>query len=138
LGRALAVDLGTRRVGLALSDPLRLISSPLETVPFGSMGSLAGRIEALCHERDVGLVVIGLPVRDDGREGEGCDRARLLAERLTGRGIRCELWDESWSSRDAEKVLQALGKTREKGRRKIDAIAASLILTDYLESRARA
>jgi putative Holliday junction resolvase len=137
LGRTLAVDLGTRRVGLALSDPLRMIASPLGTVPFRSMTSLTDRLTELCRERDVELVVVGLPVKEDGSEGEGCVRARVLAEMVGERGIRSELWDESWSSRDAEALLRSMGKTRKSAVGRIDAIAASLILKDYLDSHAR-
>ncbi len=131
-GRLLAVDLGTRRVGLAMSDPLGMIASPFETIPFVSMRSLADRLAALCAEKGVVRVVVGFPVRDDGREGEGCERSRILVERLAARGLSCVLWDESWSSRQAEEILREAGKTRRTAREKVDAIAASLFLGDYM------
>jgi putative Holliday junction resolvase len=136
-GRFLAVDLGTRRVGLAMSDPAGMIASPFDTLPFVSLQTLADRIRSLCGEKDVDLVVVGFPVRDDGREGEGCERSRAFARMLHTRGIPCRLWDESWSSREAEKVLREAGKTRRKSKEKVDAIAASVFLRDFMDSTAR-
>jgi putative Holliday junction resolvase len=131
-GRVLGVDLGARRVGLALSDPLRMVSSPLATVPMTSESALARTLADLCREHQVGTVVLGLPLSADGSEGPGCARARRIAARLQSLDIPTELQDESWSSRDAEDVLRETGKTRRGAREKVDAIAASLILRDYL------
>jgi putative holliday junction resolvase len=131
-GRALGVDLGTRRVGLALTDPLRMISSPLATITMTSEGALTRAIEKLCREHQVTTVVLGLPLSADGSEGPGCARARRLAASLSTLGIATEFQDESWSSRDAEEILRETGKSRRGAREKIDAIAASLILRDYL------
>jgi putative Holliday junction resolvase len=132
VGRILAVDLGSTRVGLALTDPLGMIASPLDTVPFHSMSSLVDRVAALCKEKAVDRVVVGLPMREDGSEGAGCRNARYFSSVLESRGITCVLWDESWSSRDAESVVKAYGKTRKTAKEKVDAIAAALFLRDYL------
>ena len=132
MGRVLGVDLGARRVGLALSDPQRIISSPLETLAMKSESALLSRLIRLCQEKDVVMVVIGLPVSADGSEGPGCARARRIAEKLTAAGIPSELVDESWSSRDAEQIVREMGKTRRTAKEKVDSIAASLILRDYL------
>jgi putative Holliday junction resolvase len=134
VGRALAVDLGTRRVGLALSDPLRLIASPFKTIPFVSLTRLADSLSLLCRENAVDLVVVGLPVREDGTEGAGAERSRKLVEMLRGRGVRAVAWDESWSSRDAEEILRGAGETRRSAGGKVDAVAASLVLREFLDS----
>jgi putative Holliday junction resolvase len=134
MGRALAVDLGTSRVGLALSDPLRLVASPFRTVPLASLTKLADSLALLCREKGVDVVVVGLPVREDGTEGEGAARSRKLIEMLCGRGVRALAWDESWSSRDAEEILRNAGETRRSAGGKVDAVAASLILRDYFDS----
>jgi len=131
-GRVLGVDLGARRVGLALTDPLRMISSPMETIPFVSVGALVERLIRLCAARGAQTVVIGLPLSADGSEGPGCARARLVAQRLTAAGLRADLQDERWSSRDAEAILKESGKNRRAARGRTDAVAASLILRDYL------
>lgn len=130
--RVLAVDLGEKRVGLALSDPLRIISSPHSTISMPGEARLAAEIAALCREKDVTLVVIGLPVSADGTEGPGCQRARRIAERLGAAGLRTALQDESWTSRDAEAAVRESGGTRRSSRDRIDAVAASLILREYL------
>ncbi len=136
-GRVLGVDLGTRRVGLALSDPLRTISSPLQTIPMRSESELAVTLAGLCRDREVSLVVIGLPLSADGSEGPGCARSRRVAAALLRAGIPSVLHDESWSSRDAEDALRKTGKTRRNAKEKVDAIAASLTLRDYLEGASR-
>jgi putative holliday junction resolvase len=136
-GRILGVDLGARRVGLALTDPLQMISSPLDTIPMTSESAVAERLVNLCRERAVKTVVIGLPVSADGSEGPGCERSRRIAARLAAAGLQTILHDESWSSRDAEDVLRRTGKTRRGAKERIDAIAASLILKDYLEGASR-
>jgi putative holliday junction resolvase len=133
-GRVLGVDLGTRRVGLALTDALRIVSSPLGTVPMVSEKDLVERIVGLCREKGVTLAVIGLPVSADGSEGPLCVRARRLAGELGTSGIPAILQDESWSSREAEEVLRETGKKRRGSREKVDAIAASIILRNFLEA----
>ena len=135
MGRILAVDPGTKRIGLALTDIGKSIASPFGTIPLVSLTKLAERLSQVCAENEVELVVIGFPVREDGYEGEGCGRSRALAERLAALGIVCRLWDESWSSRDAEEAVRSAGKSRRRAKKKVDAVAASLILRDFLESR---
>ena len=88
-GRVLGVDLGTRRVGLALTDSLRIVSSPLDTVPMVSEKDLVERLVRLCHEREVTMAVIGLPVSADGSEGPLCERARRVARKLGETGVPC-------------------------------------------------
>jgi putative Holliday junction resolvase len=136
LGRTLAVDLGTRRAGLALSDALGIAASPLETLPVVSLTRLAERLADVCREKGVEIVVVGLPVREDGREGEGCARSRKLIEMLAQRNVTAVPWDESWSSRDAEEILRRTGQTIRRAEGRVDAMAASLILRDYLDAAA--
>ncbi len=132
MGRLLGVDLGARRVGLALSDPRQTFGSPLATIPFSTEAKLVEEILGLCAKHDVELVVIGMPYEADGTEGEGCARARRFREKLDGRGLRTALQDETWTSRDAEAALREAGKTRRTSREAVDRIAAALILKEYL------
>jgi putative holliday junction resolvase len=134
MGRILGVDLGTRRVGLAITDPTRLISQPFRTVSFHSESRLVEDLARLAVEQDLERIVIGQPCRDGLPEGEICARARRLSEALSAMGVPCTLWDESWSSRDAEDILRAVGKNRRTAKEDVDRIAASLVLRDYLES----
>jgi putative Holliday junction resolvase len=134
VGRILAVDPGTRRVGLAMTDPLQLIASPLRAVDFTGEGRLAEQLLALIREQAVERVVVGLPIREDGSEGEGCKRARSLARRLERGGVEVVLWDERYSSREAESALREMGLTRKRATGRIDPVAAAIILEDYLRS----
>jgi putative holliday junction resolvase len=135
VGRVLGVDLGERRVGLALTDPGRTFASPLATVPFVSERKMAERLAELCREHGADLVVVGLPLRDDGTERENCARTRRIVERLRALGVAAEPWDEAWSTRDAADALQGAGGRRSSVRRRIDQVAAALVLRDWLEHR---
>jgi putative Holliday junction resolvase len=136
VGRILGIDLGTRRVGLALSDPRRTFGSPFATILFVSENSLVERILALCAEHDVELVVLGMPYEADGGEGEGCARVRKIADRLGAAGLTTAFQDETLTSHEAESSLRQAGKTRRRAKEAVDMIAASLILKDYLEQQA--
>jgi putative Holliday junction resolvase len=135
MGRVLGVDLGERRVGLALSDAGRTFASPLATIPFESERKTSERLAALCREHGADQVVVGLPVRDDGTEAENCARARRIVDRLTALGVAAEPWDESWSTRDAAEAMAGAGGGRLAARRRIDQVAAALIVKDWLENR---
>ena len=135
MGRVLGVDLGERRIGLALSDPGRTFASPLATIPFVSERTTAERLADLCRQHGADQVVVGLPVRDDGSEGENCARSRRIVDRLVALGIAAEPWDESWSTRDAAADLDAAGGSRASVRRRIDQAAAALVLRDWMEHR---
>ncbi len=135
MGRVLGVDLGERRIGLALSDPDRTFASPLATIAFVSERKTAERIAELCRQHGADQVVVGLPVRDDGSEGENCARSRRIVDRLVALGVAAEPWDESWSTRDAADALRGAGERRASSRRRIDRVAASLVLRDWMERR---
>ena len=141
MGRFLAVDLGTRRVGLAITDPLRMIASPLRYLPFTGQGPLARELLRLAAEQDVERAVVGLPLAEDGTETPGCRRARSLARRLQAGGLAAVLWDERYSSREAEEALRQVGarrrgeaRLRHLRRGRVDPVAAAIILEDYLRS----
>ena len=134
MGRLLAVDLGSRRIGLAVSDADRLISSPLTSLAYSGDKPLIRQLLALIAEHNVDTVVIGLPLREDGSEGPGCLRAREFAGLLERRGVPVVLWDERYSSLRAEELLREGGLNRRRSIHKIDKIAASFILEDYMNS----
>jgi putative Holliday junction resolvase len=135
MGRALGVDLGERRIGLALTDPGRTFASPLATMPFVSERKTAERLAELCRQHGADLVVVGLPLRDDGTEGGNCARSRRIVARLAALGVAAEPWDESWSTRDAAEALEGAGGGRASVRRRIDQVAAAIVLRDWIEHR---
>jgi putative Holliday junction resolvase len=132
MSRILAVDLGSKRVGLALTDPLKMIASPFKTLHYRSEKQLVADLLAVVEANAVETVVIGLPLHEDSTESEGSTRSRSFAAKLNRNGIDTVLWDERYTSRDAEESLRRCGLDRRRALAKIDSIAASYILEDYL------
>jgi len=132
MSRILAIDLGSKRVGLAMTDPLRMIASPYRTLHCRSDKQLITDVMAIVEANAVETVVIGLPLHEDSTESEGSTRSRSFAAKLNRRGVDTVLWDERYTSRDAEESLRRCGLDRRRALAKIDSIAASHILEDYL------
>ncbi|MER3429037.1 MAG: Holliday junction resolvase RuvX [Pyrinomonas sp.] len=131
LGRVLAVDLGARRIGLAVCDELGLTTRPLSTIKMSR--DFARCIALLCAELDVRVIVVGLPLRMDGTEGDAARRARLAAAQLARQtNLPVYLQDERLSTREAEEQLRAAGLKRAVRRAKVDSTAALIILRDFL------
>ena len=137
MSAAVGVDLGARRVGIAGADPSGTIASPLTTLERGRPG-FWGELGRTCAERGCRLVVVGLPRRLDGSEGEAAQSARRFADELRRRlGIEVTFWDERLTTVEAERALIAGGVRRDRRRRRVDAVAASLMLQAYLDARNR-
>ena len=137
LGRVLAVDWGELRIGLANSDELQLIATPLDTLVRrrGKRFPMPGFLAHCAQLAPVGLVV-GMPFDEAGEEGASGQAARALADLLAERTrLPVELWDERMSTVTAlESIRQQGGRTR--GRREeVDAIAATVVLQGWLEAR---
>jgi putative holliday junction resolvase len=134
-GRLLGVDTGTVRVGLAVSDPDRIIASPLATYVRRTRELDAAYFRKLAtDEAAVGLVV-GLPVHNDGTEGVKAREARAFGAWLAGlTGLPVVFWDERFTTVEAESALWVAGLThkRRKGRR--DRVAAQMLLQSYLDA----
>jgi putative Holliday junction resolvase len=136
-GKVLGVDVGERRVGVALSDELRMLATPLTILDRGK--GLAPVLDALAdvvRREGVVKMVVGLPFNADGSEGRQARRVRdfaRVAERVVG--IPVELWDERLSTLGAEEIIRAQGRNLKRLRRQgqIDAVAAAVILQDYLD-----
>ena len=135
LKRLLCIDLGSRRVGLALSDPLKLFASPFLTLNFTGKKKLIAELLPIIEKQDIEKVIIGYPLNENGTESQGCRRSEELARQLTARGIKTELWDERYTSIGAESILKEAGLNWRKAIDKIDKIAASLILEDYIKTK---
>ena len=131
----LAVDLGSKRVGLALSDPGRIVASPLRTLDAEPHATLAERLAAVIREVEAEEVVVGLPIRMDGAEGPEARSARTLAESLRKLArVQVRMLDERLSSAAAERALLAQGASRKRRRELSDQVAATLILQSFLEA----
>jgi putative Holliday junction resolvase len=134
--RVLAVDPGSRRVGLALSDPTGTIAQPLATIPAEPAETLVARLADLARSNGAEGIVVGLPRRLDGSLGPEAKAARELATQLrrTSR-LPVELVDERLTTAAAERSLLESGMRRRKRRANIDRVAAAILLQSHLDRR---
>lgn len=133
MGRVLAVDPGSVRVGIAVSDPLRITAQPLDVL---AASDAVERITDLCRLLDVEEIVIGLPVTEAGGEGESARSARALGDRLAdATGLPVVPVDEKYTSRMAESAMIEGGTRRRKRRGMVDKVAAAVILRSYLDQQ---
>ncbi len=134
--RVLGIDFGLRRVGIALSDPLRIVASRHSTLVWNGkdLDALQQRIFDLCDENQVDTIVVGYPLRTDGDKSPITDLTVNFAEQLRGSGREVILVDERYTSLLAKEILQKTKKNKERDKGLVDRIAAEIILQDYLES----
>lgn len=151
VSRALGVDVGTVRVGLAISDPSRVVATPLDTLLVDLPGdddaawaaALAVRLATVAGERACETVVVGLPRALSGRDTASTRLARRVADALRSGadGVAASLevatWDERFSSTEAERVLLGAGRRRAQRRDERDRVAAAIILQGWLDARPR-
>jgi putative Holliday junction resolvase len=137
--RVLALDLGSRRIGLALSD-----AEGVHAFPQGALERAGGdrdlaALRALIEERGVERVVVGLPIHMSGRRGpEARDAEAFAAQLARVAGIPVDTFDERWTTVEADRILRETGRTGKKRRKgEVDAIAASILLRAYLDRERR-
>jgi len=135
--RVLALDLGDRRIGYAVSDPLGLTAQPAGELESKSPARNVEAVRALVESRDVRCVVVGHPLLLSGEAGERAEQARRFADLLRGAlpGIAVELWDERLTTRQAERVLLVGNVRRGRRRQVVDRMAAALLLQSWLDAR---
>ncbi len=135
--RLLGLDVGAKTVGLALSDTTLTVATPLETIRRGKkFAPDADRLAGIIGERDVGGLVIGLPVNMDGSEGPRCQSTRQFAKNLLGRiDIAIAFWDERLSTAAVERMLiEEADLSRKRRGEVIDKLAATYILQGALDA----
>jgi len=133
--RILALDPGSKRIGIALSDELGWTAQPLETYERRSVGEDLAHIRHLVRQHQVGRVVIGFPVRLDGHAGPEAETARRFLESLErALDVPVIAWDERLTSKAAERVLIEADVSRKKRKGAVDRVAAAILLQSYLES----
>jgi len=136
LGRILALDLGKRRIGLALSDELGITAQGLKTLERTNLREDLARLAKLVSQHNVTLIVMGNPLHMSGREGRGTEHARAFGARLqAATAIPVELWDERLTTVQAQRVLRESGVSIEKRAKAVDRLAAVILLESYLDSR---
>jgi putative Holliday junction resolvase len=134
--RLAALDVGDKRIGIAVSDALRLTAQPLGTVHRRSLAADCAAIEKMIDTYDVEKVIAGLPLNSRGEEGEQADRIRHFCTRFekeTGR--RVEFQDESFTTVEGQRLMIESGVKRRQRRERRDEVAAALILQAWLDSQ---
>ena len=144
MGRLLGLDYGSKTTGVALTDPLQMIASPLETIKREKEGKLRPtlrRITELAAANEVERIVLGYPLNMDDSRGERAQKTEefkaLLERRLEAEGLQIPvtLWDERLSTVDADAVLEEAEVAASERKQYIDKIAAAFILEDYMKNR---
>ena len=137
--RLLGLDVGEKTVGLAISDRGLAVASPLETLKRGKLAADVAALQALCEDRKVGGLVIGLPVNMDGSEGPRCQSTRQFAVNLAerGLGLPSAFWDERLSTAAVERLLiDEADLSRKRRGQVVDKMAAAYILQGALDALA--
>jgi putative Holliday junction resolvase len=133
--RILALDHGTKRIGVALSDELKMIGQPLEFIEAEPFAGFLVRLKELIRTKEVELILVGMPRNMDGSYGEAAAKVRefvaVLKETLT---VPLRLWDERLTSTQANRLLIAGNVRRGDRKEKVDKMAAAILLQSYLDS----
>jgi len=134
--RFLALDIGEKRIGVAVSDPAGVVATPVTVLDAAEVERDPSALRELAEERDVQAVVIGLPVTLAGEEGPQAARVRTVAERIgAALALPIEWWDERLSTATARRALTEAGVSARKSRGDVDRLAAAVFLQAFLDRR---
>ena len=137
--RVLALDVGSKRIGVAVSDALGITAQGLQTIQRQNKRRDWEALGAVVKKYEVGEIVVGLPLRLSGAEGTQSEKMRLFADELHAKfGLPVHLWDERWTSTEANRLLRETRLSIEKRGKAVDRMAAVLILQSWLEAHASA
>jgi putative pre-16S rRNA nuclease len=135
--RVLAIDYGTKRMGIAISDELKMIAQPLEFIPAAPFADFLARLKELLRDQQVELVLVGMPRNLDGSYGPAAlavqDFVAVLQGALT---VPIQTWDERLTSTQANRLLIQSGVRRNRRKQKVDQMAAAILLQSYLDRAA--
>ena len=135
--RVLAIDHGTKRMGIALSDPSGIVATPLEYVPAEPFVGFLARLKELIREKEVALILIGMPRNMDGSYGPAAAKVQefvaVLKENIA---VPIRTWDERLTSAQANRFLLQADVRRKDRKEKVDKAAAAILLQSFLDSRA--
>ncbi|MFQ5650364.1 MAG: Holliday junction resolvase RuvX [bacterium] len=133
-GRILGIDYGEKRIGVAISDPMCIIAQGLPTIVYNTFSEALHNLEKIASEYSVCRIVVGLPLTMKGTAGFAVKRTRTFVQRLKERvPLPVVFLDERFSTTIAHRALTELGISPSKNRQKVDKIAATIILQDYLD-----
>lgn len=135
-GRVLGLDVGSRRIGIAISDPLGITAQGLETLQRRNKRTDLAALERVIQDYSVKEIVVGLPLRMSGAEGTQSDKMQIFAEELRKRfRLPVHLWDERLTSAEANRLLRETELSIEKRAKAVDRMAAVLILQGWMERK---
>ena len=133
--RVLAIDHGTKRMGLAISDELGMIAQPMEFVLAEPFAGFVARLKEIIQEKKVELLLIGLPRNMDGSYGPAVAKVQECIARLKESvAIPIKTWDERLTTTQAHRMLIQTNMRREKRKERVDQVAAAILLQSYLDS----
>jgi putative Holliday junction resolvase len=133
--RALAIDFGSKNIGVAVSDALGITVRPVETIRRSSLNKDIERLKFLLEDLEVESVVVGLPLRMDGTIGDAAEKTLRFIEQLRAKiTVPIVTQDERLTSFEAEQIMMEQGLNRAQRRRRSDEVAATIILQDYLST----
>ena len=132
--RILALDHGTKRIGVAVSDETKTIAQPLEYIPAEPFADFLARLKKLLVEKEIDLVLIGLPRNMDGSYGPAAQKVETFVAVLkTAITVPIKTWDERLTSAQANRILIQAKVRRDKRKEKVDKMAAAILLQSYLD-----
>ena len=136
--RILALDHGTKRIGVAVSDELKMIATPLEYILAEPFAGFLERLKEILREKEVELILVGMPRNMDGSYGPAALKARdFVAALRDAVAVPIQTWDERLTSAQAQRFLIQGGVRREQRKEKVDKTAAAILLQSYLDSLQR-
>jgi putative Holliday junction resolvase len=132
--RILGIDHGSKRIGIAVSDELKMIAQPLEYILADPPDKLMARLQELIRDKEVELILIGMPRNMDGTYGPAAQKVQDFVTVLKGAvSVPIKLWDERLTSSQANRVLIQANVRRDKRKEKVDKMAAAILLQSYLD-----
>jgi putative Holliday junction resolvase len=133
--RILALDHGTKRIGVAISDELKVIAQPLEYIPAEPFADFVVRLKELIREKEVDLILLGMPRNMDGSYGPAALKVKEFAAVLKENvAVPITTWDERLTSAQAQRYLISGNVRRQERKEKVDKMAAAILLQSYLDN----
>jgi putative Holliday junction resolvase len=133
--RILAIDHGVKRIGIALSDELKMIAQPLEFIPAAPLASFLTRLMQIVEEKEVELIIVGMPRNMNGTYGPAALKVEEFVQAVKNVvEVPIKTWDERLTSAEANRILLAGNVRRDKRKQKVDKMAAAILLQSYLDS----
>ncbi len=134
IGRILAIDYGARRIGIAVSDPLRITAQTLPTIEAKGLEKVLSELETIIVDKKVAEIVIGMPLNLKGEKSAAAQKVEKFVQHLKNRfNLPVHSWDERWTSIAAQRTIREFGKSPSRHKKKVDQISAIFILQSFLD-----